>query len=102
LLLLLILHQLFSYHPWGAQLAWPQKLYTCLRLIVCTKLQRYNKLNGIIKSNFGKHMTTDTKFRLHNITSEASLCYCSENWITNKRDRPKNWKLHKWDSWDHY
>jgi hypothetical protein len=25
------------------------------------KLQRYNKMNGIIKCHFGKHMTIDTK-----------------------------------------
>jgi hypothetical protein len=25
------------------------------------KLQRYNKMNGIIKRHFGKQMTTDTK-----------------------------------------
>jgi hypothetical protein len=30
------------------------------------KLRRYNKINGIIKRHFGKHMTTDTKLRLHN------------------------------------
>jgi hypothetical protein len=39
------------------------------------KLQRYNKMNGIIKQHFGKHMTTDTKLRLHNNTSKACLCY---------------------------
>jgi hypothetical protein len=49
------------------------------------KLQRYNKMNGIIKRHFRKHMTTDTKLRLHNITSKASLCYGNENWIINKR-----------------
>jgi hypothetical protein len=35
------------------------------------------------KRNFSKHMTTDTKLRLHNITSKVSLCYGSENWIIN-------------------
>jgi hypothetical protein len=39
--------------------------------------------------NFGKQMTTNTKLRLHNITSKASLCYGSENWIINKRDARK-------------
>jgi hypothetical protein len=34
-------------------------------------------------------MTTDTKWRLHNITYKASLCYGSENWIINKRDAQK-------------
>jgi hypothetical protein len=46
-------------------------------------------MNGIIKRHFGKHTTTDTKLRLHNITSKASLCYGSENWIINKRDAQK-------------
>jgi hypothetical protein len=39
------------------------------------ELQKYNKMNGIIKCHFGKHMTTDTKLGLHNITSKAALCY---------------------------
>jgi hypothetical protein len=46
-------------------------------------------MNGIIKRHFGKQMTTDTKLPLHNITSKASLCYGSENWIINKRDAQK-------------
>jgi hypothetical protein len=53
------------------------------------KLQRYNKMNGIIKRNFGKYMTIDTKLRIHNITSKASLCYGSEACIINKRDAQK-------------
>jgi hypothetical protein len=31
-------------------------------------------------------MITDTKLQLHNITSKASLCHGSENWIINTRD----------------
>jgi hypothetical protein len=46
-------------------------------------------MNGIIKRNFGKQMTTNTKLRLHNITSKASLWYGSENWIINKRNSQK-------------
>jgi hypothetical protein len=53
------------------------------------KLERYNKMNGIIKRHCGKHMTTDTKFRIHNITSKAALCYGSEIWTVNKRDAQK-------------
>jgi hypothetical protein len=53
------------------------------------KLQRYNKMNGIIKSHFGKHTTIDTKLGKHNITSKAALCYGSEVWIINKRDAQK-------------
>jgi hypothetical protein len=46
-------------------------------------------MNGIIKRNFGKHMTINTKLRIHNITSKATLCYGSEVWIVNKRDAQK-------------
>jgi hypothetical protein len=38
------------------------------------KLQKCNEISGIIKRYFGKHMTTDTKLRLHSITSKVSLC----------------------------
>jgi hypothetical protein len=53
------------------------------------KVERYIKMKGIIKRHFGKHVATDTELRLHNITSKASLCYGSENWIINKRDAPR-------------
>jgi hypothetical protein len=46
-------------------------------------------MNGIIKSHFGKHMTIDTKLRIHNTTSKAALWYGSEVWIINKRDAQK-------------
>ena len=47
------------------------------------KLQRYNKLNDVIKCHFGKHMSIDTKLRLHNITSKSVLLYGSKVWILN-------------------
>jgi hypothetical protein len=50
------------------------------------KLQTYNKLNGVIKRNFGKQMTTETKLKLHNITSKPALKYGSKTWVMNKRD----------------
>jgi hypothetical protein len=50
------------------------------------KLQAYNKLNGVIKRNFGKQMTTETKLKLHNISSKPALKYGSETWVMNKRD----------------
>jgi predicted deacetylase len=31
-------------------------------------------------------MTTETKLKLHNITSKPALKYGSENWVMNKRD----------------
>jgi hypothetical protein len=46
-------------------------------------------MNGIIKCHFGKHMTTDTKLWIHNITSKAALCHGSEVWIINKRNAQK-------------
>jgi hypothetical protein len=46
-------------------------------------------MNGIIRGCFGKNMTTETKLLVHNITSEVSLCYDSENWTINKRDGQK-------------
>jgi hypothetical protein len=46
-------------------------------------------MNGIIQRHLGKHMTIDTKLRIHNITSKAALCYGSEAWIINKRDAQK-------------
>jgi hypothetical protein len=46
-------------------------------------------MNGIITWHFGEHITTNTKLRLHNITSKAVLCYDSENWIIKKREAQK-------------
>jgi hypothetical protein len=46
-------------------------------------------MDRIIKRHFGKHVTGDTKLRLHNITCYASLCYGSEICIINKREAQK-------------
>ena len=37
------------------------------------KLQTYNKINGVIRSHFGKQMNKETKLRFHNITAKAAL-----------------------------
>jgi hypothetical protein len=50
------------------------------------KLKTYNKMNGIIKRYFGSCMTTDTKVRLHKITSKTALFYGSETWTIKNRD----------------
>jgi predicted SPOUT superfamily RNA methylase MTH1 len=50
------------------------------------KLQTYNKINGTIWRNFGKHMTNETKLRIHNITAKATLKFESEVWVLKKRD----------------
>jgi hypothetical protein len=36
---------------------------------ISIKIKRHNKTNGIAKGHFGKHMTTEPKLRIHNITS---------------------------------
>jgi hypothetical protein len=45
------------------------------------KLQKYNKMNGVIRRHFGKQITFETKLRVHNITSKSTLSYGSERWI---------------------
>jgi hypothetical protein len=48
---------------------------------------QYNmKMNGKIKQHFGNCMTSDTKLRPHNISSESALFYGSRTWIINKTD----------------
>jgi hypothetical protein len=42
-------------------------------------LQRYSKINDIIKRNFGTQMPTDIKLHLHNIISRATLNYGKRN-----------------------
>jgi hypothetical protein len=44
------------------------------------KLQTYNRINGIIKRNFGKQMSNQTKLRTHNKIAKTGLKYGSETW----------------------
>jgi hypothetical protein len=53
------------------------------------KLQTYNRINGIIKSNFDKQMSNQTKLRIDNITAKTALKYGSETWVLNKRDKQR-------------
>jgi hypothetical protein len=53
------------------------------------KLQKHNKINGVIRRHFGKEMTVEMKLRLHNITSKSALSYGSEIWILDRRDTGK-------------
>jgi hypothetical protein len=46
-------------------------------------------MSGIIKGCFGKHMTTETKLLVHNITSKMALCCGNENLTINKGDGQK-------------
>jgi uncharacterized HAD superfamily protein len=39
------------------------------------KLQTYNRINRIIKINFGKQMSNQTKLRIHNISAKTALKY---------------------------
>jgi hypothetical protein len=48
------------------------------------KLQTYDRINRIIKINFGKQVPNETKLRIHNITVETALKYGSETWVLNK------------------
>jgi hypothetical protein len=38
-------------------------------------LQKCIKMNGIIEGQFGKHMTTETKLRIHKITSKGAVLW---------------------------
>jgi len=49
------------------------------------KLQTYNKINGAIRSYFGKQMNKETKLRIHNITAKEALKFESEAWVLKKR-----------------
>jgi hypothetical protein len=40
--------------------------------VMACKLQTYNRINGIIKRNFGKQMSNETKPRIHKITGKQS------------------------------
>jgi hypothetical protein len=54
------------------------------------KLPRYNKINGIIKRYFGKHMTQIKHYDYIILcTTKASLFYYNETKIINKRDALK-------------
>ena len=50
------------------------------------KLQTYNKINGVIRRQFGKQMNKETKLRIHNITTKAALKFGSEAWVLKKRE----------------
>ena len=50
------------------------------------KLQRYNKINGVIRRHFGKQMNKESKLRIHNITAKTVLKFGSEAWVLKKRE----------------
>ena len=53
------------------------------------KLQTYNKINGVIRTHFGKKMNKETKLRIHNITAKAALKFGSEAWVLKKREEQR-------------
>jgi len=53
------------------------------------KLQTYNKINGVIRINFGKIKNKETKLKLHNITAKAALKFGSEAWVLKKREEQR-------------
>ena len=50
------------------------------------KLQTYNKINGVVKRHFGKHMNEETKLKIRNITAKTALKFGSEAWVLKERE----------------
>jgi hypothetical protein len=61
---------------------------------VLYKFETYNRINEIIKRNYSKQMSNETKLRIHNITVKAALKYGSETYVPNKRYN-NVWKKHR-------
>jgi hypothetical protein len=49
-----------------------------LKKYIDNEVTKYNKMNDIIKGNFGKQVSIDTKLDLYIITSRATLNSVSE------------------------
>jgi hypothetical protein len=54
------------------------------------KLQTYNKINGVIRRQFGIQMNKETKLRIHNITASAAMKFASEGWVLKKREEKRS------------
>ena len=52
-------------------------------------MQTYNKINGVIRRNFGKQKNKETKLRIHNNTAKAALKFGSEAWVLKKREEQR-------------
>jgi hypothetical protein len=52
-----------------------------------THQEKYNKLNGVLRRNFGKQMRKDLRIRFHNVIAKAALLYGSECWTLRQKDR---------------
>jgi len=51
------------------------------------KLPTYNnKINGVIRRNFGKQMNKETNLRIDNIRVKTALKFGSEAWVLKERE----------------
>jgi hypothetical protein len=49
----------------------------------------YNKLNRILRINFGKEMRNDIAIRFHNVISKLALLYGSVCWTLCQKDKSR-------------
>jgi hypothetical protein len=50
-------------------------------------LTKHNKLNGVLRRNFGKRMRKYLQIRLHNVTAKPALLYGTECWTLRQKER---------------
>jgi hypothetical protein len=51
--------------------------------------RKYNKLNGVLRRNFGKELRKDLQIRFHNVITKPALLYGSECWTLRQKNRNK-------------
>jgi hypothetical protein len=49
-------------------------------------IEKYNKINGIIKIHFGKNMRPELQVRMHNVLSKPAMMDGSETWVLRSQD----------------
>jgi hypothetical protein len=49
-------------------------------------IEKYSKLNGIIRRHFGKNVRLEIQVRIHNVLSKSAMMYGSETWILRSQD----------------
>jgi hypothetical protein len=52
-----------------------------------SNFMKYNKLNGVLRRNFGKQKRKGLQSRLNNVIAKPSLLYGSECWTLRQKDR---------------
>jgi hypothetical protein len=50
-------------------------------------LMKYNKLNGVLRRNFGKQKRKGLRIRFKNVVAKPVLLYGSEYWTRRQKDR---------------